>query len=245
MARIRTIKPEFWTSAQVLECSTNARLLFVGLWNFADDVGRHPDSPKQCKAEVFPADEFTLADIQGMLDELSANGLIVRYLHEGKGYFYIPGWHHQRIDKPQPAKYPDPFHEHSTNVPRTFPPEGIGKDSKGKDSKGKEKDAPEPDGSGRATPHRIPEGWQPNEVNQEWLASSGMTAAERGEVVGEFIRWARNSNHAKVNWDMAFSRNPAVKSAIGRAKTRKPRMAEDYSEKQYEGTTLPAWAREE
>ena len=134
VARIRTIKPEFWTSAQVLECSTNARLLFVGLWNFADDQGRHPDNAKQCKAEVFPADDFTLADVQGMLDELSTNGLIARYVHDGKGYFYIPGWHHQRIDKPQKPKYPDPFDEHSTNVPRTFPPDTKGYDTKGKDT---------------------------------------------------------------------------------------------------------------
>ena len=133
MARIRTIKPEFWTSAQVLECSTNARLLFLGLWNFSDDKGRHPDSPKQCKAEVFPADDFTLADITGMLDELSTNGLIKRYTHEGKGFFYIPGWRHQRIDKPQPAKYPDPFDERSTNIPGAFPPYTIGNDTKGKD----------------------------------------------------------------------------------------------------------------
>lgn len=134
MARIRTIKPEFWTSAQVLECSPNARLLFLGLWNFSDDKGRHPDNAKQCKAEVFPADDFTLADVQGMLYELSGNGLIVRYMHDGKGYFYIPGWHHQRIDKPQKAKYPDPFDEHSEIVPGTLPPDTKRSDTKRSDT---------------------------------------------------------------------------------------------------------------
>lgn len=34
MARIRTIKPEFWTSEQVMGCAPLARLLFIGLWNF-------------------------------------------------------------------------------------------------------------------------------------------------------------------------------------------------------------------
>ena len=43
MARIRTIKPEFWTSEQVVDCSPTARLLFIGLWNFCDDGGVHPD----------------------------------------------------------------------------------------------------------------------------------------------------------------------------------------------------------
>lgn len=133
MARIRSIKPEFWTSAQILECSTNARLLFVGLWNFCDDLGRHPLIARQVKAEVFPADDMTERIITAMLDELIQNNLIVQYEHENKRYFYVSGWKHQRIDKPQPAKYPDPFHEHSRIIPRTFPPDTIREDKKGKE----------------------------------------------------------------------------------------------------------------
>ena len=125
MSRIRTIKPEFWTSAQVLECSTNVRLLFLGLWNFCDDKGRHPASPKQVKAEVFPADPFTMDEIQTMLDELAQNDLIRFYVHENTTYFYVTGWKHQRIDKPQDPKYPDPFDEHSQSIPRTIPPDTI------------------------------------------------------------------------------------------------------------------------
>lgn len=41
MARIRTIKPEFWTAEQVMELSRDARLLFIGMWNFCDDAGVH------------------------------------------------------------------------------------------------------------------------------------------------------------------------------------------------------------
>lgn len=137
MSRIRTIKPEFWTSAQVLECSTNARLLFIGLWNFCDDLGRHPLNPKQVKAEVFPSDSFSEKQMAGMLQELSTNGLIVPYESGGIDYFYIPGWKHQRIDKPQPAKYPDPLSEDSKSIPRTFPPDTIGYDRKGNDSIGR------------------------------------------------------------------------------------------------------------
>lgn len=137
MSRIRSIKPEFWTSAQVLECSTNARLLFLGLWNFCDDLGRHPYNPKQVKAEVFPADSFSEKQIAGMLQELSTNGLITPYAVGGIQYFYVPGWKHQRIDKPQPAKYPDPLSEDSTIIPRTLPPDTIGYDRKGNDSIGR------------------------------------------------------------------------------------------------------------
>lgn len=132
MARIRTIKPEFWTSGQVLECSTNARLMFIGLWNFCDDTGRHPLRPKQIKAQIFPADDFTQETILGMVDELSRNGLITIYNADGEQFFYVNGWHHQRIDKPQKPKYPDPKEHHSENVPGTLPPDRKGKDRKGK-----------------------------------------------------------------------------------------------------------------
>ena len=47
MARIRTVKPEFWTSEQVAECTPIARLAFIGIWNFCDDNGIHPASIKR------------------------------------------------------------------------------------------------------------------------------------------------------------------------------------------------------
>ena len=133
MARIRSIKPEFWTSAQVLECSTNARLLFLGTWNFADDAGRHPWSAKQLKAEIFPADDFTEAQMLQWMGELVTHGLIERYQSDGKEYFYITGWKHQRIDKPQAAKYPDPFDDNSKIIPGTIPPDTIRSDTIGND----------------------------------------------------------------------------------------------------------------
>ena len=39
MARIRTIKPEFWTDEKVVTLPFEARLLFIGMWNFCDDEG--------------------------------------------------------------------------------------------------------------------------------------------------------------------------------------------------------------
>lgn len=146
MPRIRTIKPEFWTSAQVLECSPTARLLFIGLWNFADDCGRHVDNPKQVKAEIFPADDLLSEDIRGMLDELESNGLLLRYVVDGVELLQITGWRHQRIDKPQPARFPGPDGNRSENDRGTFRPEGkgregIGGERKGKDRKGKEGDS--------------------------------------------------------------------------------------------------------
>lgn len=136
MARIRSIKPEFWTSEQVMECSPNARLMFIGMWNFADDCGRLPCSPKSIKAQIFPSDDIDLDSVRRMINELSSNGLVLIYSVDGKDYLQITGWQHQRIDKPQPAKYPAPFFDDSETIPRTLPP-----DRKGEDRIGKEKNS--------------------------------------------------------------------------------------------------------
>lgn len=118
MARIRTVKPEYWSSEQVMACSRGSRLLFIGLWNFADDAGRLADSAKTIKAQVFPGDDDLNSEIvRGMLDELSSNGLLMKYEVDGRAYLQITGWKHQKIDKPQPAKCPEP---NSTNDRRTF-----------------------------------------------------------------------------------------------------------------------------
>jgi hypothetical protein len=133
MARIRSIKPEFWTSENVMECSLQTRLFFIGLWNFCDDYGRHPTSAKQLKALIFPGDDIAPDAIRGMIDELSTNGLIELYTVEGKEYLLVTGWAHQKIDKRQDAKFPAP----SSNCRVPFAersPNGIdGEDRKGED----------------------------------------------------------------------------------------------------------------
>lgn len=105
MARIRSIKPEFWTSEQVMESSPLARLLFLGIWNFCDDSGVHPLKPVSLKALIFPGDDIDSTTIRRLLDELSTNGLLVLYAVGEKEYLQVTGWHHQRIDKPT-FKYP-------------------------------------------------------------------------------------------------------------------------------------------
>jgi len=123
MARYRTIKPEFWSSEQVMECSLTARLMFIGMWNFADDAGRLSYSAKTIKAQIFPGDDVSADDIRRMIDELSSNGLVIQYVVDGKEYLSITGWHHQKIDRPQKPKHPEPPADTSSIVRRTFAPE--------------------------------------------------------------------------------------------------------------------------
>lgn len=94
-----------------------ARLLFIGLWNFCDDYGHHPITPRQFKALIFPGDDLTTEDVRRLLDELSSNGLIAPYSVDGKEFLEISGWHHQKIDRPQKAKFPGPLHSSSVRRP--------------------------------------------------------------------------------------------------------------------------------
>jgi hypothetical protein len=146
MARIRSIKPEFWTSQQIVECSTNARLLFIGLWNFCDDNGIHPAEPRRLKMEIFPGDDFMVEQITGWIGELLKVGLLREYETEGQRYWLVTGWKkHQKIDKPS-YKHPLPpatdsakaqgeIDEHSPNDRRGLddrsPPESSGVESSG------------------------------------------------------------------------------------------------------------------
>lgn len=80
MARIRTVKPEFFTSGSVTAVSPLARLLFIGLWCEADREGRFQWSPRSLKLRYLPADD---CDGHALLDELAREGLITYRDTEG------------------------------------------------------------------------------------------------------------------------------------------------------------------
>lgn len=108
MARIRTIKPEFWTAEQVMELSPMARLLFIGMWNFCDDRGVHPVAYKTLKAEVFPADDLLSSDVERLISEVMDQGLLGEFEAEGRRWWFVTGWHHQVINRPSKSRYPVP-----------------------------------------------------------------------------------------------------------------------------------------
>ena len=106
MPRIRTIKPEYWTSEQVVELSLEARLAFIGLWNFADDWGRHPASARSLKLRVFPGDNI---DAEALVEELVANGLVFEYEADRGRFWQVLGWfRNQRIDRRGAPRHPHP-----------------------------------------------------------------------------------------------------------------------------------------
>jgi len=86
MARIRSIKPGFFTNDQLAEIDPLGRLLFAGLWCHADRLGRLEDRPRKIKAEVLPYDA---CDVDALLNDLAASGFIVRYEAAGVRYIQV------------------------------------------------------------------------------------------------------------------------------------------------------------
>jgi len=119
MARIRTIKPEFWTDKKIIRLSRDARLFFIGLWNFADDNGVLEADPLQLKAWIFPVDpDIGIEEIEKFLDELKKLELIQVYEVNGTSYIWIKNFNkHQKIDRPRKSNLPLPPEE---NKEETF-----------------------------------------------------------------------------------------------------------------------------
>jgi hypothetical protein len=74
MARIRTIKPSYWSDAKVCKLSLEAQLLFIGLWNFADCDGLLWDDPDQIQMDVFPSRPHV--KLPSLIEELLLTGLL-------------------------------------------------------------------------------------------------------------------------------------------------------------------------
>src|SRR4051794_40691065 len=98
MARIRSIKPEVFSSLTIASLPLTARLTFIGLWTHVDDEGRCVDEARLVKAAVWPLDDRTAADVESDLRVLSESSLILRYRVGERSYLTVLGWgEHQRI----------------------------------------------------------------------------------------------------------------------------------------------------
>lgn len=108
MARIRTIKPDAFTSDSLSTVSVLARWTFAGIWTYCDDEGRGRSDARLIKAALYPIDDkTTLKDVEKALDELESIGAICRYEVDGKGFLHCPKWGHQKINRPSESRLPE------------------------------------------------------------------------------------------------------------------------------------------
>lgn len=140
MARIRTIKPEFWKHEDLSALPESTHMLAAALLNYADDEGYFNANPALVKAECFPLRESSVS-AHDSLKMLSEVGYIeLGEGHDGKRYGRIVKFdEHQRVNRPTPSKikaltisWENSLNPHGA-INDDSPPEGKGKERKGKE----------------------------------------------------------------------------------------------------------------
>jgi len=199
MARIRSIKPEFFTSADIVCMSPLSRLFYASLWCEADREGRLKWDVKTLKLRYFPADECS---IEAMGDELIANGLIVIYEVDGKQYAEIPTFNtHQIINNREaesvlPPNIPLKVSESSQTNDASFTRESgdSGEGKEGREGKGRRVK------ESRETP--IPENFSISENVRAWAEEHGHDQLDTH--LANFIDSCKAKGYKYRDWDAAF-----------------------------------------
>jgi hypothetical protein len=175
MARIRTIKPEFFTSEDIVALSPLARLLYIALWCEADKEGRMTWKPTTFKLRYMPGDN---CDINALCQEIVGRGLVKLY---DDGLAYIPSFSsHQHINPREAAsQLPEPQTKPrvSTRQPRVSTSANldvhaqVGREGKGKEGK---EDSAEPQSDSTPTPVEPPVVMMPLNDNSEFAICQSM-----------------------------------------------------------------------
>ncbi|MEU9027425.1 hypothetical protein AB0D46_07800 [Streptomyces sp. NPDC048383] len=124
MARIRTIKPEAFSSESLAAVSITAERTFFGLLTQADDHGRFRDQSAVIAGLLWSLrPEHGPIEVEDDLTQLAGNELICRYEGEdGKRYLHIVTFSkHQKVNRPSGVRHPNcPYHD-GGRVPLTSP----------------------------------------------------------------------------------------------------------------------------
>jgi len=114
MARIRSIKPEFFKHLELNELENANKgqyvmMVYAGLWTQCDKNGVFYCNDKVLKNEILPYVDF---DIKITLSILEKERYFIKYKSEKKEYGYIPNFNKYQFcsanEKKCPAKYPKP-----------------------------------------------------------------------------------------------------------------------------------------
>lgn len=202
MARIRTIKPEFFTSDDICALSPLARLLYVGLWCEADREGRLVWSPGVLKRRYLPDDACDFAVLAG---ELTGRGLIVLY---GDGCAHIPSFaRHQHIGpREAQSRLPAPSGE-------MRPPSGESRQGRESEGEGKEGEGKAASPPPRQHAHALPEGWKPDEEDLAW-AKTARPDLKPADLEAETERFR---NHATAHARTAHRWGPSWRLWVSKA----------------------------
>jgi len=100
MEHNRTIKPKFCDDVKIGKLSRDARLLYIQLWLFADDIGVVIGDIVWLKSKMFPYDKIQIQQFEKWMNELVTNGFICLLSYNGERFIYLPNFtRHQVINK--------------------------------------------------------------------------------------------------------------------------------------------------
>lgn len=243
MARIRTIKPDFWTDGAMVKLSPYARLLYIGMWNFTMcDHGHVADDAFKLKLQILPMDDV---DIDALLAEIMDAGRVVRVTDpEGRKYLLIrrfedhqkidPRWKTRcpacaQVDSLKPAETPVSFRE-----PQRYSPElPLGRDGKGWEGKNTSP-APASPTPKSATAAEFDQ-WYANYPKKEGkdAARKAFAKARKAASLEELIDGLDRYRKATQSSERRFIANPATWLNAGR-------WQDDYTDAPGQQTAVPA-----
>jgi hypothetical protein len=130
VARIRTIKPEFCSSADVGAISRDARLFFLQVLTEADDEGRLLWIPRRLCGVLYPFDTDVTAEmLERWCLECVHRGMLVHYRLGDVQYLQIANWSkHQKISHAAKSKLPS-YSDQGVTVLDGKAPESLQKSS--------------------------------------------------------------------------------------------------------------------
>ncbi|BCT96282.1 hypothetical protein LYSHEL_21530 [Lysobacter helvus] len=194
MARIRTIKPDFFTSEDIVNLSPLARLLYIALWCEADREGRMAWKPRTFKLRYMPGDE---CDVDVLCAEIVDRKLVVLY---GDGLAYIPAFgEHQHVNPRESVSClpaPDASPRVRTRGARDSDAQ-VGREGKGKE--GRDKGASR-DAKSRKT--SLPNDFAISERVHRWASEKGISRIE--ERFEHFVGVAQAKGYTYADWDVAL-----------------------------------------
>lgn len=204
MPKIRGFKADLWTDEDFVELSPWARLLWLGMWNYACDNGHLADKSKQIKMRVLPTDDVNCAEL---LRELEQNGRIVRE----NGVITIPNFaRHQKPDKRyfQTCDSPGCTKPEGDSQRETRgAPAGTLRGSRGThgdgdgEVKGSDGDG-ERSAASKSRKRSLPANWKPTPEHLERALVAGLTL---GTEVDKFKAHAEANDRRAANWNAAFT----------------------------------------
>lgn len=101
MARIRTIKPTFFTSPSTAAVDFPVRIFYQALWCWADDFGIGETNLNGLLGFAFPdSDGFTAQDVRGFCADCARHFDVYFYTVRGRHYYAITTWEeHQKLER--------------------------------------------------------------------------------------------------------------------------------------------------